>query len=1202
MIKDYTKVPIGIFAFLLVFSIALAVSPQAQAQTSPDSTVTYGVDDTVFGNPERGFYKQTEVHSYGYNFLNQGTLEHLRTNYYNSATGDNPITIVSRTFYLENFLYSDVSSDFLANMQADFDTARDAGMKVKVRFAYHKTCNWPAYEGKDASPAMVLTHIQNLKNVLNANADVVLLVQLGFVGAWGEWWATDTFAPAPTYSGDCVGPGPLTEQNWDDRRAVVNTLIEELSTDRMVSIRNQDHKIGLFERSTPLTAAEGHTGTPIARAGHFNDCFLSNPTNTGTYSGSYTIREQQKDYLNAETKYLPMGGETCGSYTPESYCSNAIAEMERMHWSYMNTDYDHDILGQWDECIDEVKKRLGYRIELSSGTYSNEVKPDNQFNIDIDLKNVGFAAPFNPRDVELVLRHQGTGEEYRVSLPDDPRFWLADDSPTYSIAHDICTPSSMPTGTYDMFLNLPDPYPSIADRPEFSIRLATTDSSGNSIWEGSTGYNNLLHTLSVTNTASSPSCTSGLLLSEDGSAPPPMTLTIESFDMNGNPLIGLGNEVILDGTIIDTGFTPESYHLASGTYTAFADSTVDYSFEHWGDGSTAASKDVSLNSDVTLQAFYSSSEPTGEPADQHTLLIESLHMDGASFPGFYTTIHDTTGNLLFTGFAPVSFVATEGETYTVTTSDYLNWEFDHWEDGSQIGPRDISLTSDTTISAYYLTIPPTPTSTVPDAPINLVATAVSSSQINLSWEAPTDDGGEAISGYQVEGKVADEPWMVLIPNTGETTTLFHSGLVADTTYTYRISAINAIGIGGSSEEISEKTNAPPPPTVSSKPKGLSATAVSESQIDLDWSAPSSDGGASISGYEIERKIGAGSWSTLITTGTETSHSDSGLSSGTTYTYRVSAINSVGTSASSSEASDTTHSPIPTSTVPDAPINLVTTAVSSSQVDLVWEAPTDDGGEAISGYQVEVQVGDEPWEILEKDLGLVTSYSHSGLAPDETCSYRVSAINSVGTSAPSAQTSATTHPPLETPDPDPEPPKEVTLSVEAIDSNGEKRSMWNTLSADGNTIETGFTSKTYGVTTGKEYTLFVADYDKYHFSHWEDGSTDRYRTIDLNEDTDVTAFYNVDDPAQPVSATVTVTTVDSAGNEIPGYYTTLWQDGVLVASGFAPETFEVTSGETYQVAVSDYNGVNFNHWEDGSTERFKSFTISSDTSFVAWYTP
>jgi len=97
------------------------------------------------------------------------------------------------------------------------------------------------------------------------------------------------------------------------------------------------------------------------------------------------------------------------------------------------------------------------------------------------------------------------------------------------------------------------------------------------------------------------------------------------------------------------------------------------------------------------------------------------------------------------------------------------------------------------------------------------------------------------------------------------------------------------------------------PSVPDAPTSLSATATAHNAIDLSWSAPGDDGGASITGYKIERKVGAGSWSDLVadTGTTSTTYSDTGLTAETLYTYRVSAINSEGAGSASSEASDTT---------------------------------------------------------------------------------------------------------------------------------------------------------------------------------------------------------------------------------------------------------------------------------------------------------
>ena len=100
------------------------------------------------------------------------------------------------------------------------------------------------------------------------------------------------------------------------------------------------------------------------------------------------------------------------------------------------------------------------------------------------------------------------------------------------------------------------------------------------------------------------------------------------------------------------------------------------------------------------------------------------------------------------------------------------------------------------------------TTTVPGAPTNLTATAVSDTQINLSWDAPSEDGGDAITGYDLEySEDGNEPWTDL--TTSVTTTSFDdTGLTAGSTRHYRVAAINAVGTGAYSEEVSATASSP----------------------------------------------------------------------------------------------------------------------------------------------------------------------------------------------------------------------------------------------------------------------------------------------------------------------------------------------------------------------------------------------------------
>src|SRR5881409_3258636 len=298
----------------------------------------------------------------------------------------------------------------------------------------------------------------------------------------------------------------------------------------------------------------------------------------------------------------------------------------------------------------------------------------------------------------------------------------------------------------------------------------------------------------------------------------------------------------------------------------------------------------------------------------------------------------------------------------------------------------------------------------PSPPTGLTATAVSSSQINLSWTAP-NNGGSAITGYKIERSTdGGTTWTTIVSNSGSTATTYSdTGLAHTTTYTYRVSAINSVGTGSPSSAISATTLA----VVPSSPTGLGATAVSSSQINLSWTAPADNGGSAITGYKIERSTdGGSSWSTLVAnTGiTGTTYSDTGLAHTTTYTYRVSAINSVGTSPPSNTASATT------SVVSSPPSGLAAAAVSSSQINLSWTAPTDNGGSAITGYKVERSTdGGTTWSTLVANTGSsTTTYSDTGVTHTTTYTYRVSAINSIGTSPPSNTASATT--PIASPSP------------------------------------------------------------------------------------------------------------------------------------------------------------------------------------------
>ena len=140
-------------------------------------------------------------------------------------------------------------------------------------------------------------------------------------------------------------------------------------------------------------------------------------------------------------------------------------------------------------------------------------------------------------------------------------------------------------------------------------------------------------------------------------------------------------------------------------------------------------------------------------------------------------------------------------------------------------------------------------------------------------------------------------------------------------------------------------------TVPDAPTALVATASGSTQINLSWTAPASTGGSAITGYKIEvSPNGTSGWTDQVanTNSTATTYAHTGLASGDTRHYRVSAINANGSGAASNVDSATTGT-----TVPGAPSGLTATASGSTQINLSWTAPASTGGSAITGYRIEV---------------------------------------------------------------------------------------------------------------------------------------------------------------------------------------------------------------------------------------------------------
>ena len=462
------------------------IGPSAALQTTTKTAIknarvanvriVYTPYDGDFANPERGFMKQSSI------FPDQPFDP-------NKVRALKPSdSLVWIYFRLDKYRGRPLDEIGLNTIESAFTTARIRGLKLVIRFAYNggvgSTID-PNLAKPDVGINRVRQHINQLRPILAANADVIAVVQAGFVGHWGEWHSTKFL------------------HDLEDRRAIVDALLSALPADRMIQLRYPRYKELFFQG--PLTSQEAFTGTDRSRVGHHNDCFLRDQDDGGTYKSTTSQLPKQhstfcdgrdeiscwKGFIIQESQFTPVGGETCQYNPPRTDCPNTLLAMERFHWSFINNGYRAQVLNSWISggCMSTIRRSLGYRLTLKEALIPQTIQAGSALNLNVLLSNDGFASMYNPRPLFVVLL--GPGGRYEIPVTNvDPRRWSPGQE--YSVDISVNIPANIIPGTYRLGLWLPDAYSSLRNNPKYSVRFANTG-----VWVATTGINVLTADLEV---------------------------------------------------------------------------------------------------------------------------------------------------------------------------------------------------------------------------------------------------------------------------------------------------------------------------------------------------------------------------------------------------------------------------------------------------------------------------------------------------------------------------------------------------------------------------------------------------------------------------------------------------------------------------------------------------------------------------------
>jgi titin len=273
------------------------------------------------------------------------------------------------------------------------------------------------------------------------------------------------------------------------------------------------------------------------------------------------------------------------------------------------------------------------------------------------------------------------------------------------------------------------------------------------------------------------------------------------------------------------------------------------------------------------------------------------------------------------------------------------------------------------------------------APSNLAATTVSSSQINLTWT----DNAVNETGFKLERSTDGVNFTQSNTLSKNAVKFSVTGLLASTTYHFRLRAYEGPNHSPYSN-IPSATTTPAP----AAPSNLTATAVSSNRINLTWTDnPTNEGG-----FKLERSTNGVNFSQIVSLAANTnSYANTGLTSSTTYHYRIRAYEGPNYSAFANVASATTQA------TPAAPSNLAATAVSSSKINLTWT----DNASTETGFKIERSTDGTNFTQIASLLANSTSFQAGNLNASTTYHFRVRAYDGPNHSAYSIVAATTTQP-------------------------------------------------------------------------------------------------------------------------------------------------------------------------------------------------
>ncbi len=426
MKKRFTAIILSV----LIIAAGFAACGKTNAGEKHVQDLNYEESIEEISNPDQGFYRPVYVKinengaMYNKDVINSQTqLYHLRCD----------ISAFSEA--VNKAADKPVTDEALKGLDALLFCLKENDKNAIVRFAYD-----PGYSGSaDKEPALdvMLGHVESVCSVLNRYVNTVTAIETGLIGPWGEM-----------HTSVVANPEHITP--------LINAFLTAASeipvlvrTPEMIYnyINVSDNKVEEISISPDEKAY---------RLGLYNDGYLGSESDLGTYSN----RERDINFLSVQNAHLPFGGEVTVPDSPLHNIEACLPEMNKIHLSYLNTEWDNRVIEKWKKtfyteacglekqyynktAFTYIQNRMGYRFVLKNSVFTYSATSE-KLNVRLKLQNLGFGNLNRNKRAKLIF----TDSTGAVAFIADYGEIAVKDELEFNVEH------GLESGKYDVYLRI----------------------------------------------------------------------------------------------------------------------------------------------------------------------------------------------------------------------------------------------------------------------------------------------------------------------------------------------------------------------------------------------------------------------------------------------------------------------------------------------------------------------------------------------------------------------------------------------------------------------------------------------------------------------------------------------------------------------------------------------------------------------------